>query len=212
MINPNYFHRVSSRNKKIIHLLKWLVALFIIWHCFWYVHYRYGSRLYYSKEEIRHIVETIRNAPAYSDSFYIIYDQLYKGRHETISRRYLKEMVNNPMFHENVLDGNFQLLAAGSLTKLKIYYKKASVCLAFRISEEVSPEECFNYVMYDNYTRYCKAHKLNTDTALADGEGIIRFLAAHDKSMFYRGNETKLNHKTDSLNAILCRLKTQQLQ
>ncbi len=80
-------------------------------------------------------------------------------------------------------------------------YKIAPMTLAFRISIDVPPEKCFDYVMMERFKSYCKEFKMNDSiTYLSDTENIIRFIVANGRPWYYRRHPTQYKNEIDSLN------------
>lgn len=76
--------------------------------------------------------------------------------------------------------------------------------LAFRINRDVSSQKCFDYLMTDRYSKYCKEFKIaDTITNLNDREQIIKFIVANARPWFYRIHPTAFMSEIDSVRNVL---------
>jgi hypothetical protein len=102
------------------------------------------------------------------------------------------------------LKNNWQLQAAYFARYKGFRGHVAPITLAFRINQDVPPEKCFDYIMADRYSRYCKEFKIaDTIINLSDREEIIKFIIAYKRPQYYRIHPTRFKAEVDSIRNVL---------
>ncbi|MBO9203098.1 MULTISPECIES: hypothetical protein [Niastella] len=169
-----------------------------------FLYYRFAWKNHYSKQQVESLIASINSTPKLTDSFYFLYDKVYKDRHEHITTRYLKQFWTEFLMLKYPLQNNWQLQTAYLQPYKSFRYQVAPWTLAFCINRDVSPEKCFNYIMTERYSKYCKEFKIaDTITNLIDKEKIIRFVIANERPQFYRIHPTTFKAEIDSIRNVL---------
>lgn len=172
-----------------------------------FIYFQFAWKIHYPQLQVDNLITQINNSPALTDSFYILYDKIYKDRHEHITTKYLKEFWTEPFVGPDH-HKNWQKEIAWT-QPYKGYgatrYGIASMALAFRINRGASPEKCFDYIMATElYPDYCKKFKIvDTTTYLQNREQIIKFLVAKDNPWKYRSHPEMYKQEIDSIKKIL---------
>ncbi len=169
-----------------------------------FLYFRFTWNNHYSKRQVDTLITSINSAPSLSDSFYDLYDKIYKDRHERITTRYFKVFWSELLMRKYPQDNNWQYVAANMQPYKGYRYKVAPMTLAFRINQEASPEKCFDFIMADRYSKYCKEFKLiDTITNLKDKNQILKFIIANERAWYYRRHPTKYALEVDSIKQLL---------
>lgn len=197
----------SSYKKTAIRLFKFCIAFILLLYIGLFIAYTYGSRMYYSKKEVKHVIAEIDRAPELPDNFYIIYDRLYNDRHEKITHRHLKTYWTEFLLDIKSRNKNWQYQAAlWAPVKPTTYDHRINheMFLAFELNKSLTPEKCFNYVMASRYEEYCKTFRIkDTITNLTEPEQIIKFIVANERAWYYRRHPGHFRRETDSLQNII---------
>jgi len=169
-----------------------------------FLYFKLGWRNHYSKQQVDGIITTIQSAPTLPDSFYILYDKIYADRQEKITHRYWKAFWTEFITMKQPIQNNWQFVTANMNHYKGFRYKIAPMTLAFRISKDVPPEKCFDYVMIERYHDYCKEFKINDSiTNLDDTEKIIKYLVASGRPSYYKRHPTQYQIEIDSLKLLI---------
>ena len=191
--------------KKILTKLIFLGLIFILTiYAGLFLYYSFAWKSNYSKQQVGTLIAKINATPALTDSFYNLYDKTYKDRHERITTRYFKTFWPEFLMVEYPLHNNWQYVIANMQTYKGYRYKRAPMTLAFRLNRDVSPEKCFDYIMTDRYSQYCKEFKIaDTITNLTDREQIIRFIVANELPQYYKFHPGRFEKEIDSMRIAL---------
>lgn len=195
---------LKSLKKTALRFIKFGVIAILTLYVGLFLYYKFGWRSHYSKPQVDNIVSTIQNTPKLSDSFYIVYDKIYSDRHEKITNRYWKNFWTEFITMNGPIHNNWQYVSANMQPYKGFRYKIAPMTLAFRISNDVSPEKCFDYVMTKLYSNYSTKFKLSdTITNLTKTDKIINFIVASQRPHYYRVHPTMYKQEADSLKQLL---------
>lgn len=169
-----------------------------------FLYYRFSWKNHYSKQQVNSLIASINSASKLSDHFYALYDKVYKDRHESITTRYIRGFWTDLLMLNYPLQNNWQLQTAYLLPYKGFRGHVAPTTLAFRINRDVSPEKCFDYIMTNRYSKYCKEFKIaDTITNLNDREQIIKFIVANARPNFYRIHPMIFKAEIDSVRNVL---------
>jgi hypothetical protein len=195
---------LKSLKKIFIKLLLFGFILVLTIYIGLFLYYRFAWKNHYSKQQVDNLIANINSAPKLTDSFYILYDKVYKDRHENITTRYLRQFWTEFLMVKYPLQNNWQLQAAYLGNYKGHRGHVAPWTLAFRINRDASPEKCFDYIMASRYSKYCKEFKVaDTITNLIDREEIIKFIIANRRPQYYRTHPTSFKTETDSVRNII---------
>lgn len=169
-----------------------------------FLYYSFAWKGHYSKQQVDNIITRINSAPRLTDSFYILYDKVYKDRDEHITTRYFKKFWTEFLLVKYPLQNNWQYVTANMQDYNGSRYKRAPMTLAFRINRDATPEKCFDYIMADRYNKYCKEFKIaDTNMNILDREQIIKFIIANERPRYFRFHPTKFEAEIDSIRNVL---------
>ena len=191
--------------KKILARLIIPVLIFILTiYVGLFLYYSFAWKSNYPKQQVDNLISKINATPALTDSFYILYDKVYKDRHERITTRYFRTFWTEFLMVEYPLHDNWQYVTATMQVYKGYRYKRAPMTLAFRLNRDVSPEKCFDYIMTDRYSKYCKEFKIvDMITNLNDREQIISFIIANERPQYYRFHPSRFEAEIDSMRNVL---------
>jgi hypothetical protein len=202
---------MSKLKNKLSKILRWVVilvlsiyvALFLILNFYW--------PLYYSHTVVTNLTANISKSPHLDTSFYAVYDKLFDDRHESAYKKYLVEYWYEFLPGHHNYKRNWPLRIAreapiAEKTPSQLGYRIAALSLAFKINSEQSSERCFDFMMTDAYSKYCREFKRNdTIVNLKEKDSIIRFLVAFDKPWFYRIHPAQYQKEVDSVKKLFNR-------
>jgi len=169
-----------------------------------FFYYRLAWKSHYPEQQVNTLIANIKSAPKLTDSFYFLYDKCYNNRHERITARFFKGFWDEFVFAKYPLEDNWQYVVANMQEYKGFRYNRAPMTLAFRIDQDVTPEQCFDYMLAGLYSEYCREFKISDAiTNLDDKERIIRFIVASARPRYYRTHLTDFNRKVDSVRALI---------
>jgi len=80
----------------------------------------------------------------------------------------------------------------------------ALMSLAFKINNELTPEQCFDYIMTKRYSDYSTRFKLkDTISNLKQMDSMIKFIIANERPLYYKIHPTKYKQEVDSLKKVI---------
>jgi len=195
---------MNSLKKIFIRLFLFGTAFILAVYIGLFLYCYFACSSHYSKQQVNSLIANINSAPKLNEGFYTLYDKVYKDRHESITTRYLKGFWADLLMLKYPLKNNWQLQAAYLETYNGYRGHIAPMTLAFRINRDVSSERCFDYIMTDRYSKYCKDFKIaDTITNLLDRDQIIKFIIANERPQYYRIHPTTFKAESDSMRSVL---------
>jgi hypothetical protein len=195
---------LKSLKKIILKLLTVGLIVILTLYIGMFLYYRFAWKNHYSKQQVDSLIADINSTPVLPDSFYVLYDRVYKDRHESITSKYLKQFWTEFLMLQYPLQNNWQYVAANMQPYKGSRYKVAPMSLAFRINNDATPEKCFDYIMRSRYSEYCNKFKI-TDTiaSLTEREQIISFIVANQRPWYYKIHPTRFKIEVDSIKKVL---------
>lgn len=195
---------MKSLKKIFTRLLLFGLILILTIYIGLFLYYRFAWKNHYSKQQVDNLIVSINSTPKLTDDFYTLYDKASKDRHEHITTRYFKEFWTEFLMLQYPLQNNWQYVTANLQPYKGFRYKVAPMTLAFRINSDVTPEKCFDYIMTERYSEYCKEFKIvDTITNLNDKEQIIKFIVANQRPWYYKRHPTRFKIEIDSVRNLL---------